>query len=262
MGINISPDESWQLMEQFSAIHNQPIATKNNGYDGLDAELTVNKTMFVKYVGDLKRWYDAGLIQIKAKETGATMVESFSSGDCQMIMTSVGDHGTVGRTAKTGMNWDVAMLPVYTGTERKNSLVGGASLWVLSGKSAEEYKGTAAFLNFIAQPEQALFWSTNTGYIPVTKTGYDFMVKNGFYDKAPYKGREVAIQSLTASEPTPITRGVRLGGFTQIRAEFSTGMQQIFTNQVSVQAGVDSIVTRGNQILRRFEDTYKGQMLP
>ena len=62
------------------------------------------------------------------------------------------------------------MLPVYAGTERQNSLVGGASLWVLKGKSDAEYKGAAAFLNFIAQPEQALFWSTNTGYIPVTKT--------------------------------------------------------------------------------------------
>ena len=44
MAIDISANESWQLMEQFSAIHNQPIATKNNGYDGLDAELVFNKT--------------------------------------------------------------------------------------------------------------------------------------------------------------------------------------------------------------------------
>ena len=142
------------------------------------------------------------------------MVAAFAAGDCQMILTSVGDHGTIGRTAKPGMNWDVAMLPVYDGTKRNNSLVGGASLWVLAGKSPEEYKAAAAFLNFIAQPEQALFWSTNTGYIPVTKTGYDFMVKNGFYDKPPYKGREIAIASLTASDPTAVTRGIRLGDFT------------------------------------------------
>ena len=104
------------------------------------------------------------------------------------------------------------MLPVYAGTDRKNSLVGGASLWVMKGHRRAEYKGAAAFLNFIAQPEQALFWSTNTGYIPVTKTGFDFMVKNGFYDKAPYKGRETAIASLSPppSRP-PVTRGIRLG---------------------------------------------------
>ncbi|MDE1993702.1 MAG: extracellular solute-binding protein, partial [Rhizobiaceae bacterium] len=188
MASNISADESWQIMEQFSAIHNQPVATKNNGYDGLDARLEVNKTLFVKYVTDLKSWYDAGLLKIKSKQLGQDPVQAFSAGDCQMIMTSVGDHGTVGKTAKAGMNWDVAELPVYAGTERKNSLVGGASLWVLAGKSADEYKGAAAFLNFIHDPKTALFWSTNTGYIPVTKSGFEFMKSSGFYDKAPYKG--------------------------------------------------------------------------
>ncbi|WP_442218085.1 extracellular solute-binding protein [Rhizobium sp. 2YAF20] len=262
MAINISGLESWQIMEQFSAIHNQPIATQNNGYDGLDARLTVNKTSFVKYVTDLKGWYDQGLIKIKSKDLGQDMVQAFASGDCQMIMTSVGDHGSVTKTQKAGMNWDVAELPVYAGTERKNSLVGGASLWVLSGKSAAEYKGAAAFLNFIHDPKTALFWSTNTGYIPVTKSGFDYMKSTGFYDKAPFKGREVAIASLTASEPTPITRGIRLGNFTQIRAEFANQMQAIFSNKVTVQQGIDNLVANGNQVLERFEATYKGKTLP
>jgi sn-glycerol 3-phosphate transport system substrate-binding protein len=262
MATNISGDESWQIMEQFSAIHNEPVATKNNGFDGLDARLTVNKTKFVKYVTDLKSWYDQGFLKIKNKQLGQDPVQAFSAGDCQMIMTSVGDHGTVGRTAKAGMNWDVAELPVYAGTERKNSLVGGASLWVLQGKSADEYKGAAAFLNFVHDPKTALFWSSNTGYIPVTKSGFEFMKSNGFYDKAPYKGREVAIASLTASDPTPITRGVRLGNFTQIRAEFGNQMQAIFANKVSVQQGIDTLVANGDQILDRFEATYKGKTLP
>ena len=262
MAINISPNESWQLLEQFSAIHDQPIATENNGFDGLDAELTFNKTKFVKYVTDLKTWFDQGLVKIKAKEQGQDMVQAFAQGDCQMIMTSVGDHGTIGRTAKPGLQWGDAMLPVYAGTQRKNSLVGGASLWVLQGKTAPEYKGAAAFLNFIAAPEQELFWSTVTGYIPVTKSSYDFMVKSGFYEKPEYQGREVAIQSLTASAPTPITRGIRLGGFTQIRGEVGNGLQAIFADKMTVQAGIDEMVTRGNLILRRFQATYKGKILP
>ena len=179
-----------------------------------------------------------------------------------MTLTSVGDHGTITRTAKPDMHWSVAMLPVYDGTQRKNSLVGGASLWVLAGKSKDEYKAAAAFLNFIAQPEQALFWSTVTGYIPVTKTGYDYMVKNGFYDKPPYKGREIAIMSLTASDPTPITRGIRLGGFLQIRGEVGNSLQAIFADKVTVQQGLDDAVARGDQILRRFQATYKDKQLP
>ena len=116
------------------------------------------------------------------------MVQAFASGTCEVIMTSVGDHGTVGKTQKEGMNWDVAELPVYAGTERKNSLVGGASLWVLSGKSDAEYKGAAAFLNFIHDPKTALFWSTNTGYIPVTKSGFDYYENAGLLRQGSLQG--------------------------------------------------------------------------
>jgi len=160
------------------------------------------------------------------------------------------------------MHWDVAMLPVYDGTKRHNSFVGGASLWVLQNHTPDEYKAAAAFLNFIAQPEQALFWSTVTGYIPVTKTGYEYMKANGFYDKPPYKGREVAIASLSVEATSSGPGGIRLGNFLQIRGEVSNGLQEIFAGKATVQQGLDEAVERGDAILRRFEQTYKGEQLP
>ena len=262
IAINLSRDEIWQYLEQFSAIHNIPVATKNNGYDGLDAELAFNKSKFVQFISDMKRWYDEGLAKIKSKEGGQNMVEAFASGTCQMMTVSVANHGTVTSTAKPGLNWDVVMLPVYAGTERKNSLVGGASLWTLAGKKPEEYKAAAAFFAFLAKPEEALFWSTRTGYIPVTNSGFEYMKKQGFYDKSPYKGREIAIASLTASEPTAVTRGMRLGGLLQIRNEVAVALQEIFANNRPVQAALDDAVVRGNTILRRFEKTYEGKQLP
>ncbi len=107
-----------------------------------------------------------------------------------------------------------------------------------------------------------MFWSTVTGYIPVTKTGYDYMVQKGFYQQAAYQGREVAIASITASQPTSVSRGIRLGGFLQIRNEVANGLQAIFSNKEPVQQAIDETVDRGNAILRRFEATYKGKILP
>ncbi len=249
-------------MEQFSAVHGEPIATKNNGFGGLDAELTFNKTKFVKFVTDLKSWYDQGLAKIKSPNTGEDYVAAFAAGHCQMTLTSVGDHGNISRTADPNMHWDVAMLPVYDGTQRHNSFVGGASLWVLKGHTPEEYKAAAAFLNFIAQPEQALFWSTVTGYIPVTKTGYEYMKTNGFYDKARLQGPRDGHCGVECEAAGSGPGGIRLGNFLQIRAELSNGLQEIFANKVTVQQGLDEAVTRGDAILRRFEATYKGKELP
>lgn len=181
--------DTWPLMEQFSAIHNQPLATKSNGYNGLDAGFVVNKTKFVDHVKFFKKMADEKLFVVKTKQLGMDIVPAFTSQTCQMIQTSIADHGTIGKTLPEGVKWEVAMLPVWKGTERQNSLVGGASLWVLAGRPEAEYKGAAAFLNYLATPEMAEWWSTVTGYIPVTKTGFDAMKANGFYDKAPYKGR-------------------------------------------------------------------------
>jgi sn-glycerol 3-phosphate transport system substrate-binding protein len=140
--------------------------------------------------------------------------------------------------------------------------VGGASLWVLKGKSADEYKGAAAFLNWIAQPEQALFWSTNTGYVPVTKSGFEYMTKNGFYQKPQFAGREVAIQSLSEGTQTPLTRGTRLAVMPQIRQEWGNAMQAIFAGKVSVQAGLDDAVQRSDADLAKAAAQYKGATLP
>ena len=234
--------DTWPIMEQFSAINNLPIATKGNGYQGLDAEFAVNKSKFVDNIKSLKKAYDDGLVKIKTPDTGATIVQAFSNADCQVMLSSIADHGTVGKTQKPDMKWDVAMLPTLAGVERHNSLVGGASLWALQGKTEAEYKGAAAFFNFIAQPDSALFWSTNTGYIPVTKSGFEFMKSQGFYDKAPYKGRELAIASLNAS---PVNENT-----------------DIFANKVSVDDGINAAVERSNAVLRKFEKTYAGKMLP
>ncbi|WP_027133272.1 extracellular solute-binding protein [Geminicoccus roseus] len=252
--------DPWQFMEQFSAVHDLPIATQNNGYDGLDAELVVNQTRFVDHVAFFKRMTDEGLFQLK--EMGQARLQSFMNNECMMMQSSIADHGTVGKTMPDGVAWDVAMVPVWEGTERKNSLVGGASLWALAGNSPEQYEGAAAFFAFLAKPEQAEWWSTVTGYIPVTNSGYEYMMDKGFYDEAPYKGREIAIESLTYTPPTANSRGIRLGGFIQIRKELRDALTGIMAGTTEVQPGLDQAVERGNAILRRFEKTYAGKQLP
>jgi sn-glycerol 3-phosphate transport system substrate-binding protein len=263
LGFDISNNEVWQFVEQFEAVNGEALATKRNGFDGLDAELTFNKGKLVSFIKDMKGWYDAKEALIKNKATGQTFVEAFAAGECQVMLTSVGDHGNIARTAKEGMNWGVSMLPTYGDSKRHSSFVGGASLWVLKGKSDAEYKGAAAFFNFLAKPEEALTWSTVTGYIPVRNSGYEYLNKQGFYDKAPYAGRELAIKSLTASPADDTApHGVRLGGLLQIRSEIANGLQAIFVNNADVQTSLDSAADRGNQILRRFQQTYKGAQLP
>jgi sn-glycerol 3-phosphate transport system substrate-binding protein len=254
--------DTWMPLEQFSAIHNIPLATKNNGYDGLDAELIFNKTKFADYMKLWKSWLDKGYARIQTAQVGKTLQQAFADGSCAVMLTSVANHGVVGGLVNNAFKWDVAMLPIYAGTQRHNSIVGGASLWTLQGKAKGEYEGAAAFLQFIAQPTEEEWFATNTGYIPVTKTGFDYLVKKGFYEQPGIKGREIAMQSLTFTPPNAITRGIRLGNFTQIRAEIRAELEAAFTGKKDVQVALDDAASRSNQLLRRFEQTFKGKPLP
>lgn len=259
--VGFDPAASWQWFEQFSASHNQPIATKANGFEGLDAEMVVSKGTFVDQLTWIKKMYDEGLFVLKSKDVGETANDAFVNAKCQIVTSSIADHGTFGKQAVEGMNWDVSMMPMMDGVERHNTFVGGASLWTLKGKPAEEYKGAAAFYAFLATPAQATWWSTVTGYIPVVNSAFETMKADGFYDAAPYKGREIAIASLTMPAGE-YTRGIRLGGFPAIRAEMVKTMQTVMFNNTPVPEALAAFDAKGNEMLRRFEQTYAGKTLP
>lgn len=254
---------TWVDLEQFSMAHNVPIATNNNGYDGLDSELVFNTTLHVQHMENVQSWLDEGLLQLRTNQSGVNSRDSFATGECTHYIGSIASHQAVTDIAsEAGMAWDVTMIPIYEGTERTNTVVGGASLWVLSGKSEEEYRGAAAYLQFLATPESERFWSANTGYIPVTRTGFEQLKDEGFYEAEPYAGREIALESLTYTEPTDLTRGIRLGGFIQIRSEWVSEVEAALAGQKSMQEALDTAVERGNTVLERFERTYRGKELP
>ena len=264
LAFDISQDESWQLMEQFSAVHGEPIATKNNGFGGLDAELTFNKTKFVQVRHRPEELVRPGPRQDQVAEHRRGLRRRLR----RRPLPDDADLGRRPRQHRPHRRPEHALgrrpaAGLCRAPTRHNSFVGGASLWVLKGHTPEEYKAAAAFLNFIAQPEQALFWSTVTGYIPVTKTGFDYM-------KAQRLLRQAALQGPRDRHRQPVELrrsngpgGIRLGNFLQIRGELAqrpAGDLRQQGRRCSRRSTRRS--TRGNAILRRFEATYKGKQLP
>ncbi len=252
---------SWIDLEQFSMVHNVPVATNDNGYAGLDTQLVFNTTPHVKYMEMIQRFLTEGTALMRTVASGKTARDSFVEGECSVFFSSIADHNTVHKL-KPAFAWDVQMIPTFDGTERHNTVVGGASLWALSGKTADEYKGAAAYLAFLATPESEEFFVSNTGYIPVTKGGYQALLDKGFYSADPYLNRDIALKSLTFTEPNNLTRGLRLGGMIQIRAEWLAEVEAALAGQKTMQEALDTATTRGNEILARFAQTYAGKSFP
>jgi sn-glycerol 3-phosphate transport system substrate-binding protein len=171
-----------------------------------------------------------------------------------MYTGSSGLYANLKRNAKFG--YAIGTLPYYPDVEGapQNTVIGGASLWVMSGKKAEEYKGVAAFFTYLSKPEVAAASHQRTGYLPVTKASYELTEKSGFYKQNP--GTDVAVQQMIR-KTTDKSRGVRLGNFLQIRTIIDEEFEQVWSGKHTVKEGVDAAIKRGNEQLERFEKASK-----
>jgi sn-glycerol 3-phosphate transport system substrate-binding protein len=168
-----------------------------------------------------------------------------------MIQTSSGFYGNVAANAKFGFG--MTELPYYPDIAGapQNSIIGGASLWVMAGKKPEEYKGVAKFLKYLSSPDLQQRLHQQTGYLPITKAAYEATKASGFYEKNP--GREVPILQLTGKPPTENSRGLRLGNLVQIRDVIAEQLEATFAGKLEPKAALDNAVARGNALLRQFQ---------
>ena len=135
----------------------------------------------------------------------------------------------------------------------QNSIIGGASLWVMGGKSPEEYKGVAKFLAFLSDTDRQVEIHKASGYLPITKAAYEKAKAEGFYKEQPYL--ETPLKELTNKEPTENSRGLRLGNMVQLRDVWAEEIEQALAGKKTAKQALDAAVERGNQMLRQFEKT-------
>ena len=240
---------TWTQIEQFDAWHNLPLATKANGLDGVDTELKFNTPIMTKHIAAL-----AEAIKDKSFDYGGRTNEAegrFISGDCAMIQTSSGFYGNVKTNAKFAFG--MTELPYYPDIAGapQNSIIGGASLWVMGGKKPEEYKGIAKFFSYLSRTDVQREMHEVTGYLPITKAAYEATKAAGFYEKNP--GREIPLLQLAGKSPTENSRGLRLGNLVQIRDVIAEDLEGVFAGKNEPKAALDDAAARGNAILRQFQ---------
>ncbi|SNS90569.1 sn-glycerol-3-phosphate ABC transporter substrate-binding protein UgpB [Tropicimonas sediminicola] len=241
--------QSWIHLENLSAYHDVPFATQDNGFAGTDTELAFNGEAQVAHISAMGEWAKDGkfIYAGRRNEGGA----NFRAGECALFTES--SAGYAGIKSEAQFDFEVRPLPYWEAVtaEPQNTIIGGASLWVMEGHEAEDYQGVAAFLNFLSSPEIQAKWHQDTGYLPITAEAGDLTREQGFYDENP--GTDIAVIQMTAKEPTANSKGLRLGSFDQIRTIIDEELEAVWSGDKDAQAALDSAVERGNALLRRFE---------
>jgi sn-glycerol 3-phosphate transport system substrate-binding protein len=179
--------QSWVLVENMSAWHNQRFATQANGMASgaaaSDARLTFNTRLMVRWISMLSSWHKAGYFSYSGRKDEAEA--RFASGECAMLTSSSAAYAQLRRRA--GFDLAVAQLPYYDDFDDapQNTLVGGSALWALAGASAAHYRGVASFFAYLSRPQVQAEWHQRTGDLPLTTAAYELARKQGFYEAHP-----------------------------------------------------------------------------
>jgi sn-glycerol 3-phosphate transport system substrate-binding protein len=241
---------SWVQLENLSALHNVPFATQENGFAGFDTELAIDSDLHKAHIQALVDWQKEGIFKYGGRRSDSAPL--FYSGECAMYMNSSAAQAGVRANAKD-FEFGVAMLPYWPDVAGapQNSIIGGATLWVLQGRPEAEYKGVAKFFSYLSSPEVQAWWHQETGYLPITYASWELTKSQGYYEANP--GTDVSIKQMTLNEPTPNSKGLRLGNFVQIRDVIDEELEAAFAGSKTVDQALADAVERSNALLREFE---------
>jgi sn-glycerol 3-phosphate transport system substrate-binding protein len=242
----------WIWVENFFSRHNLPFATENNGYDSVDAKILVNSPEVKMHWTHVKEWLDKGWYTYY----GAAWNDNQKPFEDGKVAIWMGSSGSFGGLSKLDLpfKFSATYLPYWESVtkEPKQTFIGGAALFAMSGKSAEENKATAAFFQYLTTPEVQYMWHRATGYVPVTTAAYELAKADGYYTEAP--AAEVGIQQLSLPAGDN-TKGYRMGFYVQIRDVMNREFGRILGGETSVDDGFATIETEANDLLAKFAQT-------
>jgi len=244
---------SWVHLENFSAWHDVPFGTKENGFAGMDTEFKFNSPLHVKHIQQMADWQKDGTFVYGGRRNLGN--SKFISGECAMYTESSAGYG--GFKAGAKFEFGASTLPYWPEAKGapQNTIIGGASLWVLGGHKDADYLGVARFMNFLSLPMVQAYWHAYTGYVPITVAAYDLMKGVKFYKD--YPGRDIPIMQMGGKPPTANSKGLRFGNFLQVRGIIYEELESIWAGKKTAKQGLDSAVKRGNALLRKFEKANK-----
>jgi sn-glycerol 3-phosphate transport system substrate-binding protein len=247
--------QQWVLLENYSAWHNVPFASKENGFGGFDTELQFNGPLQVRLISQLAEWQKTKTFDYGGRRGDAN--PKFATGQCGMFLASSASYAGFVKATQGKFEFGISMLPYWPDVPGapQNSIIGGATLWVLSGHKPAEYAGVAKFFTYLSSPEVQAASHQRTGYLPITLAAYELTKKQGFYEKHP--GTDTSIRQMNNKPPTGNSKGLRLGNLVQIRDVIDEELEAVWAGKKPAKEALDTAVKRGNELLRQFERTTR-----
>jgi len=123
----------------------------------------------------------------------------FANGICAMTQQSTGSLGEILETAKFEVG--TAFLPRH---EHFGCPTGGSGLSIIAAAPSDRKQAAFEFIKFLAQPENVVFWSQQSGYMPVTESARESSQMQEYFKQNPQF--KVAVDQLPKTQPQDTAR--------------------------------------------------------
>ena len=162
---------------------------------------------------------------------------------------------SVNKEAK--FSFGVSTLPYYTDVPGapQNTIIGGASLWAMSGKTADEYKGVAAFFKFLSSPRCKPPATSAPATCRSPQAAFELTEKSGFYEKNP--GTDVAVNADDPQDHRQVARRAPRQLRADPRHRWTRSSSRSGPARRPRRKALDEAVRRGNELLEKFQAANK-----
>ncbi|MBM7565191.1 ABC transporter substrate-binding protein [Paenibacillus sacheonensis] len=242
------------FMEQFFANQGAEYLDNGNGRTGMATKSLLDSEAGLKTMDWLKDLIDSKDALNLGRKTDDTK-KAFLAGQIGMTLDSTASLRGIVDGAKDKFEVGTAFLPKPEGASGGGVVVGGASLWIMNNKPAEEQKAAWEFIKYLAQPDTQAKWHINTGYFPITKKAYDEQsVKDNM---AAYPQFKTAVDQLHATTLTPATQGAVMGVFPEARQIVEGAIEETIGGQKDSKKALDDAAKAITEKIETYNKTVK-----
>ena len=247
--------QTWTMIENSALGTTCPTRQRPTASAALDIELKFNDALRIKHIQTLADWSKDKTFVYGGREGKSTAL--FTAGDCAFHIASSATR--VGIEKALGQDkFGIAMMPYSPDVIAKpqNSIIGGATLWVLQGKPAGRLQGRRQVPDLSVERPGAGQVAPGDG-LRADHVAAAEITREGGLLQEEFPGRDVAVKELTLNPPTDNSKGLRIGNFSQIRDIVDEELEQVWSGKKDAKAALDEAVKRGNEQLKRFEAQNK-----
>ncbi len=269
------PLASW-FPEQWVAMQNGLVANNDNGRSGRATEMLYDTPEMLNVFNFLKELADKGYFTYTGRPNDYNGEGGlFGSGATVFhINSTAGITLFVAGFRNAGVPLGIAPLFIPSEDATNGVTVGGASLWVMGGKSEAETQAARDWVFFLTNTQNDIRWHQGSGYFPNRLESIEYLSKGGLFVDSEgnpttpdaegarevswfetYPFFYIAINQLLSSQNNVATQGAVVGPAAEVRQVLVEAMQSVIDAGVDPAEALKAATQRANAILKDYNDT-------